>query len=79
MNSSFRLVRMSTTERDKEYINIEDVDREDLFTPEDGTSLANTGTTTDIPKMTNEEIERYDRLIQVCPFSRGSSYSLGSV
>ena len=77
--TSFCIYNMSNTEGDKEYINIEDVDQEDLFTLEEGTTQGNTGNTTEAPKMTNEEIERYDRLIQVCTFAYCSPNSIGSI
>ena len=68
-----------STSQDKEIINDDEFDGEEIFNKEVSHSTSNPEGNKEIPEMSASEIEKYDRMIQVYSFKNESLIHIGSV
>lgn len=63
----------------KDNADLDDMDKDELFTEEETPSSTKPVEKDDTPKLSTDEIERYDRLIQVFCFVLYCSNFVGSI
>lgn len=69
---------MSSVPQENEVKDVNAFGEDDIFNKETVPSSQSPSNVDDTPKLSPEEIEKYDRLIQVCSFGCFFLFSLGS-